>query len=219
MMMSRVDRVLIVEDHVASAVMLREVVESVFESSMIVLAGTLADGMRAIGEHNFQLALIDLGLPDGKGVDLIEALAISQATFIVVTTTFDDDEHLFASLRAGAQGYLLKGQQRHALEVLLRGILTGAPPLSPTIATSVLAHFRAARAATEPDPDIGGLSAREIEVLKLIAQGLNVSKVAESLDVAKSTVASHVKSIYQKLDIHNRAEAAAAAVRLNLYKP
>jgi DNA-binding NarL/FixJ family response regulator len=215
--MSTIDRVLIVEDHGSAAVVLREIIESVFDSSTIVLAETLAAGMRAISELDFQLALIDLGLPDGRGVDLIEALAVSQTTFIVVTTTFDDDEHLFQSLRAGAQGYLLKGQQREALEELLRGILMGVPPLSPSIATKVLAHFREAPTAVETD--LVALTAREIEVLQLIARGFKGTEVARLLAVARSTVASHIKSIYQKLDIHNRAEAAAAAVRLNLYKP
>ncbi|MFT5793071.1 MAG: DNA-binding NarL/FixJ family response regulator [Saprospiraceae bacterium] len=217
MRMSTIDRVLIVEDHGSAAKMLRQIIESVFDSSTIVVAETLAAGMRAISEYDFQLALIDLGLPDGRGVDLIEVLAVSQTTFIVVTTTFDDDEHLFQSLRAGAQGYLLKGQQREALEELFRGILTGAPPLSPSIAMSVLAHFREAPVAAETD--LEGLTAREIEVLQLIARGCKGSEVASLLAVARSTVASHIKSIYQKLDIHNRAEAAAAAVRLNLYKP
>jgi DNA-binding NarL/FixJ family response regulator len=217
MKMSSVDKVLIVEDHEDVAVVLQGVVKTAFDSSTIRRVGTLAEGLEAIQEIQFDLALIDLGLPDGSGMDLITALSTTKKTFTVVTTIFDDNEHLFDCLSAGAQGYLLKGHQQEEIVDLLQGILNGRPPLSPSIAQSILGHFHSDTQSKSEKPTI--LTARESEILQLIAKGCRVKEVAEMLLIATSTVSAHIKKIYQKLDIHNRAEATAAAVNLNLYSP
>ncbi len=214
--------ILIVEDHIETATALQSVVKLVFDSATIVIAASLSDGLDRIREQSFDLALVDLGLPDGSGIDLIKVLSSTQNTFIVVTTIFDDDEHLFQSLQSGASGYLLKGHQQGELVSFLRGILTGSPPLSPTIAHAMLAHFRnqPASKATVPValPPVS-LTNRESEVLQLIAKGCQVSEVATLLEIAEGTVSAHVKKIYEKLDVHNRAEATIAAIGLNLVTP
>jgi DNA-binding NarL/FixJ family response regulator len=217
MNMPSVDKVLIVEDHEDVATALQSVVKTALDPSTIQLVGSLAEGQQAIKEMQFDLALIDLGLPDGSGKDLIKALAISKKTFIVVTTIFDDNEHLFDCLSMGAQGYLLKGHHQEEIVEFLQGILDGRPPLSPSIAQEILKHFH--RVTTPEDKQASSLTDRELEVLQLIAKGCHVKEVAEMLRIASSTVSAHIKKIYQKLDIHNRAEATAAAVNLNLINP
>jgi DNA-binding NarL/FixJ family response regulator len=211
------DKVLIVEDHEDVATVLQDVVKTAFDSSTIRRVGTLAEGLQAIEEIQFDLALIDLGLPDGSGMDLIKALSTTKKTFTVVTTIFDDNEHLFECLSAGAQGYLLKGHQQDEIVDLLQGILNGRPPLSPSIAQAILGHFHNGMLSRSEKPSI--LTGRESEILQLIAKGCQVKEVANMLLIANSTVSAHIKKIYQKLDIHNRAEATAAAVNLNLYSP
>ena len=217
MRMSSMDNVLIVEDHEDVAAVLQDVVKTAFDSSTIKRVGTLAEGLEAIKENQFDLALIDLGLPDGSGMYLIKALSTTQKTFTVVTTIFDDNEHLFDCLSAGAQGYLLKGHQQDEIVDLLQGILNGRPPLSPSIAQAILGHFRSDTKSKSKESSI--LTVRESEILQLIANGCHVKEVADMLLIANSTVSAHIKKIYQKLDIHNRAEATAAAVNLNLYSP
>ena len=217
MKMSTIDKVLIVEDHEDVAIVLQDVVKTALDPSTILRVGTLAEGRQAINEMQFDLGLIDLGLPDGSGKELIKELAISKKTFIVVTTIFDDNEHLFDCLSMGAQGYLLKGHQQEEIVEFLQGILDGRPPLSPSIAQAILQHFH--RVTPREDKHASSLTDRELEVLQLIAKGCHVKEVAEMLLIASSTVSAHIKKIYQKLDIHNRAEATAAAVNLNLIKP
>ncbi len=217
MKMSSMDKVLIVEDHEDAATVLQGVVKTAFDSSTIRRVGTLAEGLEAIKEIQFDLALIDLGLPDGSGMDLIKALSTTKKTFTVVTTIFEDSEHLFDCLSAGAQGYLLKGHQQEEIVDLLQGILNGRPPLSPSIAEAILGYFHSSPPSRSDKPSV--LTGRESEILQLIAKGCHVKEVAGMLLIANSTVSAHIKNIYQKLDIHNRAEATAAAVNLNLYSP
>ncbi len=217
MRMSTVDRVLIVEDHPEVACALQQAVKKAFDSTSILQVGSLTAGQQAIKADRFDLALIDLGLPDGSGVELIRELSVSNKTFVVVTTTFDDDEHLFDCLSSGARGYLLKGHQEDEIIEFLQGILNGRPPLSPSIAQAILEHFHNNSPTDSETPS--KLTCRESEVLKLIAKGCHVKEVAGMLFIADSTVSAHIKKIYQKLDIHNRAEATAAAVSLNLYSP
>jgi DNA-binding NarL/FixJ family response regulator len=211
------DKVLIVEDHEDVASVLQDVVKTAFDSTTILWVDSLAEGMEAIKETQFDLALIDLGLPDGSGMDLIRELGTTKQTFVVVTTIFDDNEHLFECLSLGAQGYLLKGHQQAEIVEFLQGILNGKPPLSPSIAQEILKHFH--NVTPREDEQSTALTGRESEVLQLIAKGCHVKEVAEMLRIANSTVSAHIKKIYQKLDIHNRAEATAAAVNLNLYNP
>lgn len=161
------------------------------------------------------LVLCDLGLPDGSGMQLIEMLMReAPQTQVVVTTVFDDDAHLFPALKVGAHGYLLKDATVESIAELLRGIVDGQPPLSPSIARRVLRHFQAPPSATkEPDDP---LTARERDVLKLIAKGLTVIDTANALRLTRHTVAGYVKDIYRKLQINSRAEATLEATRRGL---
>ncbi|MCC5873294.1 MAG: response regulator transcription factor [Gammaproteobacteria bacterium] len=161
------------------------------------------------------IALIDLGLPDGSGTDLITQLRASDPNVVtVVTTIFDDDSHLFGALKAGADGYVLKDQSRGQLVDMLAGIHAGQPPLSPSIARKLLQVFQEPK-ATAPDPE-AQLTAREQEVLTLIAKGYTVVRVAELLGITRNTAAGYVKSIYRKLNVSSRAEATLAATRQGL---
>jgi len=129
-----------------------------------------------------------------------------------VVTIFDDNDHVFPALQAGARGYLLKDQTREHFIMRLRNIADGEPPLSPSISRRLLEHFEQ-QAAPAPDTT---LTNREKEVLQLISKGFTLPKVASMLDISRNTAAGYVKSIYRKLNISTRAEAAMEASRIGL---
>lgn len=204
-------QVLIVEDIAEVRRALQAVVATAFPGLDADVADSIASARALLRARHYDLALIDLGLPDGNGTDLVREFAGARPQ-IVITTIFDDDEHLFEALRAGAQGYLLKDEPPAVLVDLLRGISDGRPPLSASIARRILHHFRG------PAPSSTPLSPRETEVLTLIARGYTVRDVADTLSMSYNTAAGHLKSIYHKLSVNSRAEAAMEAVRLGIVR-
>lgn len=205
---------LVVEDHPESRAWLSGLLGEAFPSIAVTAVGTLAEAHACLADDTFNLAVVDISLPDGNGVTLARDLQASAPdTYVVMATIYDDDEHLFAALQAGAQGYLLKDQPRTRLVAQLEGIVRGEPPLSPSVARRVLRHFRRLPAAKPDGPE---LSTREKDVLCLLARGYTRNDIAMALDISANTVAGYVKCIYRKLDVSGRAEAALQAVRLGL---
>lgn len=208
------ERALVVEDQAPTRDWLTSALLSAFPGTRVEQADTLAAGLLACDPPP-PLALVDLGLPDGSGIELIAALQRRGApTICIVVTVFDDDGHLFPALRAGAQGYLLKDQPVERLAQTLRGIVEGQPPLSPSIARRVLGHFRPAGAE-----DDAPLTARETEVLRWVAKGFTVQQAAKALELSPHTVAGYLKDIYRKLAVNSRAEATLEATRRGLIAP
>lgn len=166
------------------------------------------------------IALVDLGLPDGSGIEVIQKLREkSAATYIVVTTIFDDDEHIFMSLKMGANGYLLKDLSEFSFEKRLNGLLKGDPPLSSSIARKLISFF------SEPDSygskqDMAKphevLSDRETQVLQLVAKGYSRKEIAGLLDLSANTIAKYVSCIYRKLNISSKSEATIEAIKIGL---
>lgn len=206
---------LILDDLPACIAWLRQALERAFPGIVIATAASLAEARSRLAElPALDLALVDLGLPDGDGTTLIPRIRQQRPEVVtVVTTVFDDDAHLFPALSAGAAGYLLKDEAVDALAQRLRGIVEGQPPLSPSIARRLLRHFQ-----PPPAPSAQTLSPRESEVLRLIAKGYSVPEAAELLGLTKHTVAGYVKDIYRKLDVGSRAEATLEASRRGLIR-
>jgi DNA-binding NarL/FixJ family response regulator len=207
-------RALVVDDLAPSRDWLAQALQLAFPGIAVERAGSLAQA-DAFLRPPPPLALIDLGLPDGSGVQLIERLQREGAgTLCIVATVFDDDAHLFPALRAGAQGYLLKDQPPQAIAAMLSGIAQGQPPLSPSIARRLLKHFQPLPALAEAPP----LRPREVDVLRLTAKGLTLAEVAEALQLSRHTVSGYLKDIYRKLSVSSRAEATLEAARLGLVR-
>ncbi len=203
----------ILEDLPDSRAWLYSALTESFPGIRVIDAATVAEAIATLrAGPSIDIALLDLGLPDGSGVQVIEWFnRHSPATVCVVTSIFDDDGHIFPALRAGAQGYLLKDQPRSAIVQALNGIVTGQPPLSPAIARKMLTHFRMpAVELTE------ALTVREKEVLSLIAKGLTMGETANVLGLTRNTVSGYVKEIYRKLNVSSRAEAALSARHMGL---
>ncbi|MDC8012697.1 response regulator [Tahibacter soli] len=209
--MSGYARALVVDDLAASRDWLERALALAFPGIAVESAASVAEALARIDPPP-PLALVDLGLPDGSGVRVIEELGRRGATVTIVATVFDDDAHLFPALRAGAQGYVLKDQPPEALAAMLQGIAAGQPPLSPSIARRLLQHFR----PPAPEPDAPALTPRETEVLRLTAKGLTVQEVADLLGLSRHTAGGYLKDIYRKLSVSTRAEAALEAARRGL---
>lgn len=216
-------KVLIVEDHPEAAYVLRKAVAKGLGCTSIDLVTTIKHAQNNLFQYIYDFILLDLQLPDGHGLKLINAIRQNNAAAtIVVTTIFDDDESLFEALRLGAHGYLLKGHSEEEITDFLRKTLNGYPPLSPNIAQSVLSYFRSLNssgAAEIKESGLKDLTEREQEIFVLVAKGYSVKEVSELLGIANNTVSAHVKNVYRKLNLHNRAEATAMAVAMNLYQP
>jgi two-component system, NarL family, nitrate/nitrite response regulator NarL len=244
-------KVLILEDNPVARSFLRRVVrESFSDANLISEAGDLETARRHIAATRsassgaaidpFKLILVDLELPDGNGMELLEELNGYPATKIV-TTLYSDDDHLFPALQRGADGYLLKEDRFEVLVEELQKIVRGQPPLSPAIARRLLTHFR-----TGPAPEAGSgqpstfggsgypsashsrpvvlekpldherLTPRETEVLTYLSKGFTIKEIANLMGIKWFTVNDHIKSIYKKLNVSSRAEAAVLASKQGL---
>lgn len=211
--MATMKSALILDDVLDSQLWLSQALLSAFPEIVFHCAGNLAEARLWLGTHAApSLALIDLGLPDGSGVELIAELnRAAPETLCIVASIFDDNQHLFPALRAGAQGYLLKDQPLAQIIELLKGITEGRPPLSPAIARKMLGYFQPG-----PQPDHEQLTERENEVLRCIAKGLTLPEAARLLNLSPHTVSGYVKDIYRKLNVSSRAEAALTARNMGL---
>lgn len=213
---------LIIDDQVEAQLLLQNLIEKTFTNLKIVSLNSVdsaKDWIKSRQElkdkESLVMALVDLGLPDGSGCEVISTLSkFEPDTSCVVVTIYDDDVRLFKALEAGASGYLLKDDGPELMATLLQRMQQGEPALSPAIARSLLGHFRAPK--IESQPSQLKLSAREIETLTLISRGLTVAECAKELSLSAQTVAGYVKTIYQKLHVSNRAEATREAIRLGL---
>lgn len=216
-------QILLVDDLAEALDLLQGAVLAAFGTVPCTLARSVRQALTVLDKAgseglHFDLALVDLALGDGSGLEVIAQLAQRQpGCAVVVASIHDGDDHLFQALQAGAQGYLLKDHPSDWLALQLQGIAQGQPPLSPAIARRLLRHFQVPVVVQAPQaPEVSRLSAREREVLGLLAQGVRIADIGALLGISRHTVGDHVKSIYRKLNISSRAEAALQARHLGL---
>jgi DNA-binding NarL/FixJ family response regulator len=216
--------VMIVEDDPAFLGRFCRIVTQSQELSLLAAVGDLATARHAIERQAPDVLLTDLGLPDGSGIDLIrETSRRHPATDIVVISVFGDEQHVIASIEAGATGYVLKDSLPEEFLSMIAQLRAGGSPISPIIARQLLrrmqpAALQAPGSGSAPRPPTleSALSAREAEVLALITKGFNFAEIARLLDVSPHTITAHVKKIYQKLAVHSRGEAVYEATRMGL---
>jgi len=207
--------VLIVEDDPPTRRRLEAAVGTVEALRVTTSTGSVREARTALLDRP-DVLLVDLGLPDGDGVELIrDAQQMTPHTRSMVITVFADEQHVLGAIKAGAQGYLLKDGSAEYIARSIEDLLAGGSPISPPIARHLLQSLReepAAPAAVEAPL----LTARETEILTLVAKGFSVAEVGDLLGIATRTVTTHVQHIYRKLEVSSRSQAIFEAVNLGL---
>jgi len=162
-----------------------------------------------MGAAGPEVVLVDIKMPGCSGIECVRLLRKQIPTLLpIMLTLYADDELIFGSLQAGAVGYLLKRSTPEQIREAIRQVHAGGSPMTPEIARRVATHFRHSKAAT-PRAVQHGLTPREEEILRLIAQGRQTKEIAQGLHIAVSTVSNHLRSIYAKLEVTSRTAAVA----------
>ena len=205
-------RILVVDDH---EVVRDGIVGNLVRQLDFAIVGQASNGLEAVqraAELSPDIILMDLRMPELDGVEAM--IRIKQANpeiKFIVFTTYSDDEYLFAAIKAGAKGYLLKDAPREDLFKAIRAVSRGDSLIQPVFTTKVLDKLASELSRKSTGADT--LSDREIEVLDLVAKGVSNKDIADQLSIAQSTVKTHVTSIFQKLNVTTRTEAVTTALK------
>jgi DNA-binding NarL/FixJ family response regulator len=203
-------RVAFVEDDVEFQRVLRGTIDSAADMILLWASSTRAAGLEALNQGPVDVLLVDLGLPDGSGIDIIRsAHARWPSCSIMVSTAFGDEMHVMQSLEAGAAGYLLKDSAPKSMVTEIRSLHEGGSPISPLIARQILMRFRGQEKSSPalPEKPRAALSAREQEVLEFITKGFTSEEIAGLMAISRHTVLTFVRRIYSKLEVNSKTEA------------
>lgn len=204
-------RLAIVEDDAPTRQILGDLIRG---ADGLELVGMLVDGESAVEElprHQPDVVLMDINLPTVSGVECVRRLrpTLPRTQFLMLTV-YEDADHIFAALSAGATGYLLKSTRREELLTAIQQVVDGGSPMSSGIARKVVQSFARTEA---PRSDLGALSPREQAVLSLLAQGLLYKEIADSLAISVPTVNTYIRRIYEKLHVRSRSQAIATYLK------
>lgn len=212
-------QILLVEDEVNTRNMLEKAINADEQCHVIAACGSLKQAMAWLENHQPDVLLVDLGLPDGDGTELIRDIyRRGYSTEVMVITVFGDERHVIRAIEAGATGYILKDAMTDDICTSIKQLVDGGSPISAPIARHLLSRFRGT-APKGPDNGATGIPAltrREQEVLSQLARGFSFPEISEILSISPHTVASHVKHIYRKLAVGSRSEAVYEALQLGL---
>mgnify|MGYP001286580378 CR=1 FL=1 len=163
------------------------------------------EAVRGIREERPQVVVVDINLPGMSGVECVAQLKREHPQLqVLMLTTYEESDLIFNSLRAGANGYLLKNMPAEDLVQAVREVQAGGAPMSMQIARKVVSHFHQAKPAPG---NMGQLTVRENEILRLLAKGFLYKEIADRLEISMSTVRTHIHAIYEKLHVQSRTEA------------
>ena len=203
-------RVLIVDDHPLYRDGLEQLLMTDGRFAVVGSVGTGQEAVAVADTEQPDVVVMDLQLPDLQGLDATRrSVAASPHIAVLVLTMFEDDDSVFAAMRAGARGYLVKGAEHAAIRRAVEAVGQGETILGPGVARRVLAHF--AQIAPVPSKPFPELTAREQEVLDLVARGLGNQEIARRLCISHRTARNHVSNIFTKLQVADRAQAIVAA--------
>jgi DNA-binding NarL/FixJ family response regulator len=215
-------RVLLADDQELVRAGLQMIIES---AEGLELAGEAADGVEAVAaaaSAKPDVVLMDVRMPGMDGIEATRRIvAADEATRVVILTTFDLDEYVFAAFRVGASGFLLKDAPRRDIVAAVHAAAAGDALVAPTVTRRLIEHFAAAPSAPPgpPPPQLAELTPRELEVLTLIGRGLNNAELARQLVVSEKTVKTHVGRILFKLDLRDRVQAVILGYDIGLVAP
>lgn len=212
--------VLVVEDQPEFRLAFEQMIREAPGMRLAGVATGVADALRHFDRGPVDVLLVDLGLPDGSGLDLIrEAVRRwSNRCDVMVVSVFGDEGHVLAAIEAGATGYLLKDSSPTSLIDQIRELRAGGSPVSPVIARKLLTRLARGPAPAACEDESVSLAPRELSVLQLAARGYSYDEVARLMGVSRHTVMSYVKRSYQKLQVHSKVQALNEARRMGLVK-
>jgi two-component system, NarL family, response regulator DevR len=201
-------RVFLVDDHELMRRALRDVLDAEVDLDVVGEAGSVEEATQRIPDHQPDVVLLDLRLPDGEGTDVCRRVAdrVPETRWLVFST-FDDPNEVRTAIEAGVSGYLLKGATPAECVGAVRQVAAGRGVLDPTVARHLLDRGQ------EPETDLGRLTPQEQRVASLLAEGLTNRQIGERLGLAEKTVKNHVSAVLAKLGAANRTEAAVWAAR------
>ncbi|WP_425878249.1 response regulator [Acinetobacter sp. TWP2-2-3] len=215
--------VLIVEDEYVIQRRLKIILTNLgYNEDVLLFANTVKEAYSIIQQQPIALALVDLGLPDGSGISIIEKIREQDAqALILVVSAWSTQDSLFSAIQAGATGYVLKERDDVEVALAIRSILRGGAPIDPFVAREILKQISIPAISltveqNRPAADQETLTQREQEILSLVAQGLSNREIAEQLCVSRYTVESHIKHIYRKLSVSKRTKAVSTARHLGI---
>ena len=210
-------RTLVVDDQAMVRAGLRMLLSSEPDIEVVAEAGHGLEAIAQAGRHHPDVILMDLRMPELDGLEATRRiLAADPDARVLVLTTFNLDDYVYESLRAGASGFVLKDEPPEQLIAAVRTVAAGEALLSPSVTRSVIAHFT--RQQRQPPPAaLATLTARETDVFRLIAAGLSNAEIGRELFISDTTVKTHVTRLLQKLDVRDRAQAIVLAYRCNLF--
>lgn len=207
-------RVAMVEDDAASRHALAGAVAQAPGMRMAWAAASRGEALARLQGEPLDVLLVDLGLPDGTGLDVIAAArAALPGCAVMVSTIFGDETHVLRAVEAGAMGYVLKDLSAAELVAEIRSLHAGGSPINPLVVRKLLLRQQFTAQAPAPAEPPATLSAREAEVLRLVARGYTADEVATALGVSPHTVQTFVRRIYTKLQVGSRAEAVREGQR------
>ena len=187
------------------------------------VVGEASDGVEAVSlarELHPDVVLMDVRMPRVDGIEATRQIStLSEAPRVLVLTTFDLDEYVFAALRAGASGFLLKDAPEEHLLAAIRIVADGGSLFAPTVSRRLVERFAALDGTAVAPPDLDALTAREVEVLRLLARGRSNAEIAAELVVSEHTVKTHVARVLSKLDLRDRIQAVILAYESGLVRP
>ena len=215
--------VLIVEDEYVIQCRLKNILKDLgYSDEVLLFANNVREAEYLLQQEPFCLALIDLGLPDGNGISIIEKIhELGSQTLILVVSAWSTQDSLLKAIKAGATGYVLKERDDTEVSLAIRSILCGGAPIDPFIAREILKQISSSEPSSSLeqivlDPEQESLTQREKEILSLVAQGLSNREIADELCVSRYTVESHIKHIYRKLSVSKRTKAVSTARHLGI---
>ena len=213
-------KIIIAEDHTILRDGLQAMLSFHPEFNVVGTAGDGLEAIRRVESHQPDLLLIDLSMPRMSGMDAIRDIKKRfPRTRIIALTVHKTDEYILATLQAGADGYVLKDASREELILAIRTVLEGNPYLSPGVSQKVIEGYLNGKKVGTPLTAYDSLSAREKEVLKLIAEGYKNREIAELLCISLKTVEKHRANLMKKLDLHNAAALTSLALEKGLVVP
>lgn len=213
---------IIVDDHPIVRAGMRAVLQATDDILVVAEGGSGSEALELVNKHTPQVLVLDVNLPDFDGLEVARQLRAQKAkTAILILTAYNDKQLIFNLLECGAVGYVLKDEALETLANAVRAAASGENWLSPAVARQVVRRAIGQETPLpmkQPDVSLADLTRREVEVLRLLAQGLDNTTIAEELVLTPRTVQNHVSNIYSKLAVASRAEAILYAIRNGLVK-